>query len=91
MQSKFGISLSCINREKTAMNAEQSNLTEAVNDSESNNNYSMDNPIGQRVQNGATARGQHAENVSETYSAKHMRDEKMKNFNIDFKTKMRWK
>ena len=53
-----------------AMNAEQSNATQAVNDSESNNNYPMDNPVAQTVQNGATASGQETENVSETSSAK---------------------
>ena len=53
-----------------AMNAEQSNTTQAVNDSESNNNYPTDNPVAQTVQNGATASGQETENVSETSSAK---------------------
>ena len=40
---------------QSAMNAEQSNATQAVNDSESNNNYPTDNPVAQTVQNGATA------------------------------------
>ena len=41
-----------------AMNAEQSNATETVNDSESNKNYPTNNPVAQTVQNGATASGQ---------------------------------
>ena len=70
------------------MNAEQSNTTQAVNDSESNNNYPMDNPVAQTVQNGATATGQETENVSETSSAKQRREERMKKIHIEFKTKM---
>ena len=38
-----------------AMNAEQSNSTQAMNDSEGDNNYPTDNPVAQKVQNGATA------------------------------------
>ena len=71
-----------------AMNAEQSNATQAVNDSESNNNYPTDNPVAQTVQNGATASGQETENASETSSAKQRREERMKKFNIEFETKM---
>ena len=41
-----------------AMNAEQSNITQAVNDSESNNNYPTDNPVAQTLRNRATASGQ---------------------------------
>ena len=55
------------------MNAEQSNTTQAVNDSESNNKYPTDNPVAQTEQNGATASGQEKENVSETSSAKQRR------------------
>ena len=40
-----------------AMNAEQSNAAQAVNDSKSNSNYPMDNPVARTVQNGATASG----------------------------------
>ena len=47
-----------------AMNEEQSNATQAVNDSESNNNYPTDNTVAQTVQNGATASGQETENAS---------------------------
>ena len=72
-----------------AMNAEQSNATQAVNNIESNNNYPTDNPVAQTVQNGATASGQETENVSETSSAKQRREERMKNFDIEFETKMR--
>ena len=49
-----------------AKNAEQSNETQAVNGSESNNNFPMHNPVAQAVQNGATASGQETENVSKT-------------------------
>ena len=63
--------------------------TQAVNDSESNNNNPTDNPVAQTVQNGATASGQETENVLETFSAKQMREERMKNFDIEFETKMR--
>ena len=72
-----------------AMNAEQSNTTQAVNDSESNNNYPMDNPVAQAVQNGATASGQETENFSETSSAKQRRKERIKKFHIECETKMR--
>ena len=67
------------------MNAEQSNATQAVNDSESNNN----NPDAQTVQNVATASGQETENFWETSSAKQRRVERMQKFDIEFKTKMR--
>ena len=53
-----------------AMNAEQSNATQAVNDNKSNNNDSTDNLNAQTVQNGATASGQETEIVSKTSSAK---------------------
>ena len=71
------------------MNAEQSNATQAMNDSEGNKNYPMGNPVGQKVQNGTTASGQETENVSETSSAKQRREEWMKIFAIEFETKMR--
>ena len=71
------------------MNAEQSNIFQAVNDSEGNNNYPTDNPVAQTVQNGATANGQETENVSETSSAKQRREERMKKLDIELETKMR--
>ena len=71
------------------MNAEQSNATQAVNDNKSNNNYPTDNPVAQTVQNGATASDQETEIVSETSSAKQKREERMKKFDIEFKTKIR--
>ena len=71
------------------MNAEQSNATQAVNESESHNNYTTDSPVAHTVQNGATASGQETENVSETSSAKQRREERMKKFDIKFETKMR--
>ena len=71
------------------MNAEQSNSTQAVNDSESNKNYPTDNPVAQALQNGAAASGQETENVWETSPAKQRREERMKKFDIGFKTKMR--
>ena len=71
------------------MNAEQSNATQAVNDSESQNNYPTDSPVAQTVQNGATASGQETDNVSETSSAKQRHEERMKKFDIEFETKMR--
>ena len=70
------------------MNAEQSNATQAVNDSESNN-YQTDNPVAQTVENGATASGQETKNASEISSAKQRREERMKKFDIEFETKMR--
>ena len=72
-----------------AMNTEQSNTTQAVNDSESNNNYPMDNPVAQTVQNGAKASGRETEKVSETSSAKQRREERMKKFDVELETKMR--
>ena len=71
-----------------AMNAEQSNTTQALNDSESNNNYPTDNPIAQTVKNGATACGQETENVSEKSSAKQRREDMTKKFDVEFETKM---
>ena len=74
------------------MNAEQSNTTKAVNNSESNNNCPTDKPVAQKVQNGATARARERERecVSETSSAKQRREERIKKFEIEFKTKMRF-
>ena len=71
------------------INAKQNNANQAVNDNESNKNYATDNPVAQTVQNGATANGQETENVSETSSAKQRREERMKKFDLEFKTKMR--
>ena len=76
---------------KPAMNAEQSNATQAVNDSESNNNYPTDSPVAQTVQNGATTSGQETENASETSSAKQRREERTKKFDIEFETKIRYR
>ena len=70
------------------MNAGQSNATQAVNNSKSKNNYPTDNPVAQTMQNGATISGQETENVSETSSAKQRPDEGMKNFDIEFETKI---
>ena len=72
-----------------AMNAEQSKTTQAVNDTESNQNYPTGNPVAQTVPNGATASGQETENVSETSSAKQRCGEMMKKFEIKFETEMR--
>ena len=71
------------------MNAEQSNASQDVNDSESNNNYPTETPVAQTVQNGAAASGQETENVPETSSAKQRREERMKKLDFEFKTKMR--
>ena len=71
------------------MNAEQSNATQAVNDSESHNNSPTDSSLAQTVQNGATASGQETENVSERSSAKQRPEERMKKFDIEFETNMR--
>ena len=60
-----------------------------MNDSESKNNSPTVNTVAQTVQNGAIASGQETENVSETSSAKQRREERMKNFEIEFETKMR--
>ena len=72
-----------------AMNAEQSNTTEAVNDSERNSNYTTENPVAQTVQNGATGSGQETENIPETSSANQRREERMKKFDVEFESKMR--
>ena len=71
------------------MKAEQTKTTQPVKDNESNSNNLLDNPVAQTVQNGATAIGQDTENVSETFSAKQRREERMKKFDIKFETKMR--
>ena len=71
------------------MNAEQSNASQAVNNSESNNNYPTDTPVAQTVQNGAAASGQETESVPETSSAKQRREERMKKLDVEFETKMR--
>ena len=73
-----------------AMNAEQSNTTKSVNNSESNSNCPTNKPVAQTVQNGATASGRETENVSETSSAQQRREERMNKFEIEFKTKMRF-
>ena len=73
------------------MNAKQSKAIQTVNDSDINNNYPTDNPVAQTVQNEATASGQQTENVSESSSAKRRREERIKKFDIEFKTKMRLK
>ena len=71
-----------------AMNAEQSNTTQAVNDSKSNKNYPTDNPVAETVQNGATAGGQETENVSETYQAnfleEHLKEARECKANLDY-------
>ena len=72
-----------------AMNAEQINTTQAVNDSKSNNICSTNNLVAQTVQNGAPASGQETENVSETSSAKQRREDRMTKFDIEYETKMR--
>ena len=45
------------------MNAEQSNTTQAVKDSEGNNNYPTNNPVAKTVQKGTTASGPDTDNV----------------------------
>ena len=60
-----------------------------MNDNESSSNYTTDNPVAQTVQNGATESGQETENNSETSSAKQRREERMKKFDIEFKTQIR--
>ena len=70
MQSKFGLSLACIYKQRHATSNEyRAKRHQAVNDSESNNNYPTDNPVAKTVQNWATVSGQETENVSETSSA----------------------
>ena len=51
------------------------------------NNYPTNNPVAKTVQEGATASGPDTDNVSETSSAKQRRKERMKKFDIEFKTK----
>ena len=89
MQSKFGLSLACIYKQRHATSKESraNNANQAVNDSESNTNYPTDNPLAQTMQNEATSSGQ--ENVSETSSAKQRQEKRMKKFDIKFETKMR--
>ena len=72
-----------------AKNAEQSKATQAMNDSEGNNNNPMDSPIAKTVRNGAKASGQGTEDVSESFSAKQGREERMKKFYIEDETKLR--
>ena len=48
------------------MNTEQSNTSQTVNESESNNNYPTDNSATQTLQNGTVANDQNTENISET-------------------------
>ena len=69
------------------MNAEQSNKTDAINNSESNNNHQMDKPVVQRVQNGATASGQYTDNVLKTTSTKQRREERFRKIDIEFENK----
>ena len=59
-----------------AMNAEQSNAAQAVNNKVSNSNYPTDNPVAQTVQN------------AKIFS-KARREERMKKFDVEFESKMR--
>ena len=91
MQSKFGLSLACIYKRRHATindcSAKQHNsVTERQQEQQQ---LPKNNPVAQTVQNEATASGQETENVSETSSAKQRREERMKKFDIEFKTKMR--
>ena len=70
------------------MIAMQSNATQAVNDNESNKNYPTDKPVAQTVHKRAQACDQDTENVLETSPAKQKRGKRMKNFDMDFQTKM---
>ena len=56
------------------MNTEQSNTTQALNDSDSNSNYPTDITVAQTVQNGKTESGHETENDSETSSLKQRRE-----------------
>ena len=71
------------------MNTEQSNTSQAVNESESNNNYPTDNSATQTLQNDTIANDQNTENISETSSAKQRREERMKKFDTEFGTQFR--
>ena len=71
------------------MIAEQRNISQAVNDNKSNNNYPTDFPVAQTVPNGPTASDQETENVSETSSAKQRREERRKKFALEFESKIR--
>ena len=73
------------------MNTEQSNTSQAVNESESNNNYPTDNSATQMLQNVTVANDQNTENISETSSATQRREERMKKFDIEFETQLRLK
>ena len=71
MQCMFGLSMDCIYKQRPTMNTEQSSFNQALNESESRNNYPTDNPVPQTVQNRLTASGQDTENISETSSEKN--------------------
>ena len=73
------------------MNTQQSNTSQAVNESESNKNYPTDNSATQMLQNGTVANDQNTENISETSSAKQRRKERMKKFDFEFETQLRLK
>ena len=76
---------------QTAVDVEESNPTKALNKNKSNSNYPTIFSVAQKVENGAIASGYDTENVSETSSAKQRREEGMKNFDFEFKTKLRLK
>ena len=71
------------------MNTELGNTSQAVNESESTNNYPTDNSATQTLQNGTVANDPNTENIFETSSAKQRREERMEKFDIKFETQLR--
>ena len=88
MQSKFGLSLARIYKQRHATRNES--RAKQRNPSSERQREQQQLPNGQpSCSNCATASGQETENVSETSSAKQRREERMKGFDIEFETKMR--
>ena len=91
MQSKFGPSSACIYKQRHATSNECRAKQPSPSSERQREQQQLLNgqPSARTVQIGATESGQETENVSETSSAKQRREERMKKFDIEFKTKIR--
>ena len=92
MQSKFGLLLACKYKQRHATSnkcrAKQRNPISERQRGQQKLPREQSS-CSDSKKNGATASGQDTEKVSETTSAKQMREERLKKFNAEFKTKMR--
>ena len=71
------------------MNREQSNASQALNDSANKNIYSTGISAAQTVRKEKTLSSQDTDNIFKKSSTKYGRDERMKKFYIEFEFKLR--